>query len=816
MTAKTGVISGVSAETADRPLFWEPSLAFLKIVVFFILVGAVLFEIALFMLAPEQTGRAWSVFFLGSIAAIGWVLIARGRITTAIVWLGIGVWTYVTASSVFLGGVASTTIIIYPLIVLLVGWLVSTRAATAVALLTTAVTFCFVLVEIAGWLPSPALTPPLMRWITEAVVIMVSAVMIAHVVKSYRNRLEEVRAIGAELQAREIDLHRAQAVASIGSWVYDIANDRTEMSGETCRILGVPAKTPGSYGDYLKRVHETDRAAVSAAWQDIMQRGKSFDCEHRIVVGGEIKWVHQRAELEMSAQGHAVRSVGTLQDITERKKMEEALRESQSQLQCILGATADGILAVNLEGRVILTNRRFVELWRVPQALIDAGDEHAMLGYAISQLLEPDAFIAKVQALYQSDVESTDTIYFKDGRVFERFTSPLVLNEKLVGRVWSFRDVTERERVQRNLNLAVEVTGVLVWELDLATRLFRYDFSMLEKLGVDRGEAPESFQGWCERVHPEDQAAFSQRVAAALQPGDQFFDFEYRLASHAGQYQWLHTKGRVIQRDAGGAPLLAVGTTTNVQARKTAEAELARLNADLESRVAQRTADLEIANSELNSFSYTIAHDMRAPVRAINGFSEMVLKNNEGRLDAASVGHLKRVVAGSRHMGALIDDLLNLARLSRQEMRRQVFSLSEMAERVTTALATAQPQRKVSVAIQPQMNANGDPGLVRAVLDNLIGNAWKFTGRTTAPALEIGAIDEGGSTVYFVRDNGAGFDMQYVHKLFAPFQRLHHAEEFDGTGIGLATVKKIVQRHGGRAWIESAVGTGTTAYFTLG
>ena len=804
------------AEAEDRPLFWEPSLAFFKIATFFILIGAVIFEVALFMFAPDQTVRAWAVFFLGVIAAIGRLLIARGRVTTAVVWLGIGVWGYVTVTSVFLGGVASTTIIIYPSVVLLVGWLVSMRAAIAVAVLTTTVTLGFALVELAGWLPPPALTPPLMRWITEAVVIMVSAVMIGHVVKSYRSRLEEVRAIGAQLQAREHDLHRAQAVARIGSWVYDLANDRAEMSGESCRILGVPEKTAGSYAEYMKRVHETDRAAVAAAWQSLMQNGTPFDCEHRIVVGGKIKWVHQCAEIEFSAQGEALRSVGTLQDITERRQMEAALLESRSQLQCILGATADGILAVDLEGKVILANRRFVDLWRIPQSMVDAGDDHAMLGCAISQLLDPDAFMARVEALYQSDIESTDTIHFKDGRVFERFTSPLVLNEKRVGRIWSFRDVTERERAQRNLNLAVEVTGVLVWELDLATRLFRYDFSMLEKLGIDKGEAPESFDSWCERVHADDLATFNQRVTAALAPGDLMFDLEYRFAGRDGQYQWLHTKGRVIQRDVSGVPLLAVGTTTNVQARKEAEAEVVRLNADLESRVAQRTADLEIANSELNSFSYTIAHDMRAPVRAINGFSEMVLKNNEGKLDATSVGHLKRVVAGSRHMGALIDDLLNLARLSRQEMRRQSFSVSETAEGVTTALATAQPQRTVSVVVQPQMQAHADPGLVRAVLDNLIGNAWKFTGRTAEPKIEIGAREERGATVYFVRDNGAGFDMHYAHKLFVPFQRLHHTEEFDGTGIGLATVKKIVQRHGGRVWIESAVGAGTTVYFTLG
>ena len=249
MSAQSEAVCALHSEAADRPLFWEPSLAFFKIATFSILVGAAIFEVALFMFAPDQTVRAWAVFFLGVIAAIGRLLIARGRVTAAVVWLGGGVWGYVTVSSIFLGGVASTTIIIYPPVVLLVGWLVSMRAAIAAAVLTTTVTFIFALIEIAGWFPPPALTPPLMRWVTEAVVIVVSAVMIGHVVKSYRSRLEEVRAIGAQLQMREHDLHRAQAVAHIGSWVYDLANNHAEMSGETCRILGVPEKTVGSYAE---------------------------------------------------------------------------------------------------------------------------------------------------------------------------------------------------------------------------------------------------------------------------------------------------------------------------------------------------------------------------------------------------------------------------------------------------------------------------------------------------------------------------------------------------------------------------------------
>lgn len=243
---------------------------------------------------------------------------------------------------------------------------------------------------------------------------------------------------------------------------------------------------------------------------------------------------------------------------------------------------------------------------------------------------------------------------------------------------------------------------------------------------------------------------------------------------------------------------------------------LARLNAELETRVASRTAELEAANRELNSFSYTIAHDLRAPVRAIGGFSAIVLEDNENKLDKTTVGYLRRVVAGAEQLARLIDDLLNMARLSRQEMRRQEQSFSDLAAHAVQSLVVAYPQRVVDISIQPGITINGDPGLMRVLLDNLIGNAWKYSGKTSAAQIAIGVENHNGQSVYFVRDNGAGFDMQYVHKLFAPFQRLHHRDEFDGTGIGLATVKKILDRHGGRIWLESAVNAGTTVFFTVG
>ncbi len=264
------------------------------------------------------------------------------------------------------------------------------------------------------------------------------------------------------------------------------------------------------------------------------------------------------------------------------------------------------------------------------------------------------------------------------------------------------------------------------------------------------------------------------------------------------------------------------------QRRATREASAAReraerlldenrsLNANLERRVAERTAELEAANRELNSFSYTIAHDLRAPVRAMGGYSSLVLEKSQALLDATAVQYLQRVVAGSKRMGQLIDDLLNMARLSRQEVQRTDIDLTELAGAVAGALEAAHPQREVEVKIQPAMHTNGDAGLLRVVLENLIGNAWKFTGKRAGAKIEIEAVQQDGKTTFRVRDNGTGFDMQYANKLFAPFQRLHHTNEFEGTGIGLVTVKKIIERHGGKIWIESAIGVGTTIFFTIG
>jgi light-regulated signal transduction histidine kinase (bacteriophytochrome) len=251
------------------------------------------------------------------------------------------------------------------------------------------------------------------------------------------------------------------------------------------------------------------------------------------------------------------------------------------------------------------------------------------------------------------------------------------------------------------------------------------------------------------------------------------------------------------------------------QRRERAEAELRQLNATLEEKVLERTRSLEAANRELEAFSYSISHDLRAPLRAISGFTEMIVEGHQDRLDREARGYLERVRAASQRMSRLIDDLMNLCRIARVEVRRVPVDLSRLAAEVVAELQEGDPQRAVQVRIMPGLAAEADHGLAQIVLANLLGNAWKFTVKRKSPAIAFGQAEHDGERMYFVRDNGAGFDMQHAAKLFEPFQRLHGDREFDGTGIGLALVQRIVGRHGGRVVAESAVDVGTTIWFTL-
>jgi PAS domain S-box-containing protein len=246
------------------------------------------------------------------------------------------------------------------------------------------------------------------------------------------------------------------------------------------------------------------------------------------------------------------------------------------------------------------------------------------------------------------------------------------------------------------------------------------------------------------------------------------------------------------------------GIITDITERKKAE-----------DAVRERSAQLQAANDELEAFSYSVSHDLRAPLRAIDGFSQAFLEDYGERVDETGKDYLRRVRAATQRMGTLIDDLLDLSRVTRAEMRRETIDLSALANSVVADLSRIQPSRQVEFVIADGLKVEGDSRLLRLVLENLLGNAWKFTARRSHARIEFHSVERDGQTAYCVRDNGAGFDPGYAQRLFGAFQRLHTVAEFPGTGIGLATVQRIVHRHGGRVWAEGEPEAGASFYFTL-
>jgi PAS domain S-box-containing protein len=383
----------------------------------------------------------------------------------------------------------------------------------------------------------------------------------------------------------------------------------------------------------------------------------------------------------------------------------------------------------------------------------------------------------------------------------------------------TWRDMTSQKVFERALcdseemfRRLVESTGVVPWEADLRTQRFTYVGPQAVRLfGYPQAEwYQDGF--WPRILHPDDR---DQTLDSwlSLPHSRSEYELEYRVLTRTGEVVWVHDLVSAVLDPQG--QIMLRGFLVDVTDRRKAEEEVRRLNNELERRVAERTRQLAAANRELEAFCYSVSHDLRAPLRAIDGFSKALMEDYLDRLDADGQDMLRRVRSASQRMGELIDDLLTLSRVARTTMHTARVDLSEMARAVTVALHNQTPGRRVEWHIEPDLFAVGDPALLRVVLDNLLGNAFKYTSRHLEARICFGRRIEEGEPVFFIGDDGAGFDPAYAGKLFQPFQRLHRPDEFEGHGVGLATVQRIIHRHGGRVWATGAVERGATFYFTL-
>jgi PAS domain S-box-containing protein len=375
-------------------------------------------------------------------------------------------------------------------------------------------------------------------------------------------------------------------------------------------------------------------------------------------------------------------------------------------------------------------------------------------------------------------------------------------------------DITELKRTQAILEATFEQAAVGIAHVTVDGRWERVNRRLCEIVGYTEAELQrKTFQDITE---PDDLAADLARAQAVLAGELSTYTLEKRYIKRDGSRVWVRLAVSLV-RHADGSPQYFITIIEDIDARKRAEAELAALNRELEMRVAQRTQRLAELNEELEAFSYSVSHDLRAPLRAVSSYCQILQEEHASSLDEQGKDAAARARAAALRMGRLIDDMLALSRITRAEIQRAPVDLSAIAGHILDELREHTPRPNVTTFIEPGLTVVGDERLLTSALRNLLGNAWKFTAHCAAPCIEVRCEQRDGEQVFLVTDNGAGFDMKYVGRLFSPFQRLHTQSSYEGTGIGLATVKRVIAKHGGRVWVDrAAVQQGTTIAFTLG
>lgn len=392
-------------------------------------------------------------------------------------------------------------------------------------------------------------------------------------------------------------------------------------------------------------------------------------------------------------------------------------------------------------------------------------------------------------------------------------------NSNLAEVVGYIQDITNRKEIEVALRKSeeryrslIETTNDWIWEID---DNFRFTYSSLKVqtiLGYERTNVIG--QSIFDLIAANKRKAVQDEFSELALHQEAFVGKEFSFENADGDVTIFETSG-IPLFDNSGIFLGYRGIAKDITERKKTELQIARMNDELENTVVERTKMLRIANKELEAFSYSVSHDLRAPLRSIDGFSQALIEDYGNELDEIAQNYLSRVRSAAQKMSTLIDDMIKLAKVSRTELAKKTISLTEIAESIAEMLREQDPDRTARFHIEENLVVTGDKNLMKVALQNLMGNAWKFTSKAEETIIEVGKTTIKGETVYFVRDNGAGFDMNYAKKLFTPFQRLHKESDFPGTGIGLSTVQRIIHRHLGKIWAEGDVGKGAVFYFSM-
>lgn len=509
--------------------------------------------------------------------------------------------------------------------------------------------------------------------------------------------------------------------------------------------------------------------------------------------------------------------VTTYTDITEQERAAAAMRLSEQRYRTLIEMLPDAVF-VHRNLRILLANEAALKLCAAtaPGQVIG----HGMLEFihpgshqlviqrikALESATYPVTRVPMVEQRYRR-VDGTAVPVEASATRIELEGGPAVLSV--------IRDITDRKLAEEAFRRERDFTQKVIdslpgvfYVIDQKRRFVMWNQNLERAFGRSHDELRQTNP--LDLIDGQDRQAVDAAISRVFLDGEA--NVEGRLVTADGGRIPYYLNG--LRMELEGQTVL-VGVGFDISARKRAEEMVRKINEILEQRVRERTAELEASNQELESFSYSVSHDLRTPLRALDGFSQIIEEDYGDRLDEEGRSYLRRIRTASRRMGKLIDDLLDLARIGRQELNPVEVDLSKLAEEVREALLEHSSRRKATWNIAPGLVARADPVLIKVVLDNLLRNAWKFTAEQADARIEFGQCRTESGDAFYVRDNGAGFEMAYIDKLFKPFQRLHDIKRFEGTGIGLAIVQRIVRRHHGRVWAESRPNEGATFYFTV-
>ncbi|MCI0506205.1 MAG: PAS domain S-box protein [Gammaproteobacteria bacterium] len=662
---------------------------------------------------------------------------------------------------------------------------------------------------------------------TTALASLLSLVFVLSVALAWL-RTNYVAKVNA-LRESENRLAEAQRIAHVGNWVWDIPTGKLTWSDEIYRIFGrEPEPFGASYDAFLAAIHPDDRERVVGAVNAAVRRKAPYAIDHRVVLpDGAVRYVHERGAVQLNAAGESVRMHGTVQDVTERIQTEEVLRENEERFRQL----ADNInevfwLAEWPQNKVLYVSPAFERVWginagqlyedpmvwvravadkdrqRVEQAYLDGAGKG---GFDVTyQIIRPDG-----ESRWMHD--RAFEVRNKEGAVF-----------RIAGVA---QDITERKQAEQALRESEERFRLLfesvaegVFGVDLKGDCMFINPAGLRILGyTDAAQLiGKPIHQLIHHTRPDGSSCPQQecRVYRAFRENQNFYSDNEWFWRSDGSFFEVEYRSHPLRRD--GKAVGSVTTFVDISERKRAEQQLQNYREQLEAMVAQRTAELEASYKEMEAFSYSIAHDLRTPLRSITSFSQILEQEAGPKLSEQELLDLRRIIKAGKYMAALIDDILELARISRTQFALETVDLSGLANTIVENFRRVDPRRSVRVDIAPNMKCKGDIRLLRIALENLFENAWKYTRKRADAHIEFGVTKKDHEKVYYVRDNGAGFDMRYIHKLFTPFGRLHKPDEFEGAGIGLVSVQSAIQRHNGRVWVESKEGEGSTFYFTLG